>query len=130
MFYQGCCFSCLYRAQSIFMVSLTIAVITNENICKCQINVAKTNYQNFLQALRFEFKFPADPRRQNPAFSSLGWQFFFFFFLFFASIIFMLLGQKIVFLKIFLHNTHFNLMLLPTNLNPVNFLFASLCTAQ
>ena len=95
-----------------------------------KLMLPKRIIKNFLQALRFEFKFPADPRRQNPAFNNLGWKFFFFFFLFFASIIFMLLGQKIVFLKIFLHNMHFNLMLLQTNLNPVNFLFASLCIAQ
>lgn len=95
-----------------------------------KLMLPKRIIKNFLQALRFEFKFPADPRRQNPAFNNLGWKFFFFSPFSSASIIFMLPGQKIVFLKIFLHNAHFNLMLLQTNLNPVNFLFASLCIAQ
>ena len=74
----------------------------------------------------------ADPRRQNPAFSNLDWKFFIsFFFFFFASMIFMLLRQTIGFLKIFLRKyMHFNLMLLRTNLNPINFLFVSLCIAR
>ena len=95
-----------------------------------KLMLPKRIIKNLRQAFRCEFKFPADTKGQNPAFSNLGWKFFFFFFLFFASMICMLLGQKIVFLKIFLHNTHFNLMLLGTNLNPVNFHFASLCIAQ
>ena len=105
-----------------------IAVITNENICKCQINVAKTNYQKFSSSVEIWIQISCWPKKAKSCFQQLRLEVFLFLLLLFCLNDIYVTRTKNGFLKIFLHNMHFNLMLLRTNLNP--FLFASLCIAQ